>query len=53
MKLTKKDKQIIKEDIKDLNSLIDRYIKEKKFEKASECLKELRELEFKLKEGEQ
>lgn len=49
MKLSKDDKRIIKEDIRDLNILIDKYLKEKKFEKASNCLTELRELENKLK----
>lgn len=48
MKLTKKQKEIMKEDIRDLNYLIDTYIKENKFEKASECLKELRSIEDKL-----
>lgn len=48
MKLSKNDKRIIKEDIQDLNILIDKYLKEKKFEKASNCLAELRELENKL-----
>lgn len=47
--MNKKDRKIIKEDIKDLSMLIDRYLANKKFEKASECLKELRELENKLK----
>lgn len=48
-KLSKSDKRILKEDIRDLNLLIDRYLKEKEFEKASNCLAELRELENKLK----
>lgn len=48
MKLTKDEKRILNEDIKDLNMLIDKYLKEKKFEKASNCLAELRELENKL-----
>lgn len=50
MKLSKNDKRIIKEDIRDLNILIDKYLKEKKLEKASNCLIELRELENKLKD---
>lgn len=45
-----KDKKILKEDIKDLNMLIKKYLEEKKFEKASECLKELKEFEKKMME---
>ena len=49
MKLTKKDKEIIKQDIIDLGNLIDKYCKEKKFAKASECLKEMERLQKKLR----
>jgi len=49
MKLTKKEKEIIRQDIIDLGYLIDKYSKENKFEKASECLKEMQELQKKLK----
>lgn len=45
-----KDKKILKEDIKDLKFLISKYMKEKKFEKVSECLKELKEFEKKAME---
>ena len=49
MKLTKKQKEIIKQDIIDLGYLVEMYSKEKKIEKASECLNELNELQKKLK----
>lgn len=42
------EKRIIQEDIRDLKLLISKYSKEKKFEKASECLKELKEFENKV-----
>lgn len=42
------NKEILKEDIKDLEYLISKYIKEGNFEKASECKKELERIK---KEG--
>lgn len=48
MKLTKKEKEIIKEDIKDLRFLVKKYTREGKENKASECLKELAQLEEKI-----
>ena len=48
MKLTKDEKRILQEDIRDLGLLVNKYLKEKKFEKASECLKELKEFENKV-----
>lgn len=50
MKLTKKEKEIMKQDIIDLGYLVEKYAKEKQFAKASECLKEMNELQRKLKE---
>lgn len=35
------NKEILKEDIKDLEYLIKKYIKENKYDKASECQKEI------------
>ena len=49
MKLTKKQKEIIKQDVIDLGMLVDMYSKQKQFEKASNCLKEMQELQSKLK----
>lgn len=43
------EKRIIQEDIRDLKLLISKYSKEKKFEKASECLKEMEKLQAELK----
>ena len=51
MKLTKREKDIIKQDIIDLGMLADMYAKQMKFEKASNCLKEMQELQLKLKGG--
>lgn len=51
MKLTKKEKEIIRQDIIDLGYLVERYAKEKQFAKASECLKEMNKLQNKLKGG--
>lgn len=48
MKLTKNDKRIIKEDIETLKFLISKYTKEKKFEKASNCMEELNKLKKEL-----
>lgn len=49
--MNKKDKKrILKEDIADLKVLIKQYSKECKFDKASNCMKELEELKQKLKE---
>lgn len=50
--MTNKDKKIIKEDIQQLGELMDLYLSQKKFQKAAECLKEMKELEKKLKKGE-
>lgn len=49
MKLTKKEKEIIKQDILDLGYLVEKYSKEKQFHKASECLKEMNELQRKIR----
>lgn len=49
MKLTKDEKRILQEDIRDLGLLVNKYLKEKKFEKASECLKEMEKLQVELK----
>ena len=51
MKLTKKEKEIIKQDIIDLGNLVEMYSKQKHFEKASNCLKEMQELQLRLKGG--
>lgn len=48
MKLTKKEKDIIRQDIIDLDYLASMYAKQKQFEKASNCLKEMQELKEKL-----
>jgi hypothetical protein len=45
-----KKKKIIKQDIADLEYLINMYSNEKQFFKASECLKEKEELKNKLRE---
>ena len=44
-----KEREIIKQDILDLEYLIRMYCKDKKFEKASECLKEKEKLQKKLR----
>lgn len=49
MKLSKKEREIMKQDVIDLGNLIELYIKEKKFEKASECLKEMEKIQKKLR----
>ena len=49
MKLTKKEKEIMKQDIIDLGYLVEKYAKEKQFAKASECLKEMEKLQKKLR----
>ena len=49
MKLTRKEKEIIRQDIIDLGYLIERYSKDKQFHKASECLKEMEKLQKKLR----
>lgn len=49
MKLTKEERAILKQDVADLDMLIKKYIKEKKFEKASECLKEMEKIQKRLK----
>lgn len=49
--MTKKEKEIIKQDIIDLDYLANMYSSQKQFQKASECLKEKQELESKLKGG--
>lgn len=48
MKLTAKDKKIIKEDIQQLKELAEYYKKNNKMAKAEECLKEAEELKKKL-----
>ena len=45
------NKDILKEDIKDLEFLIKKYIKENKYDKATECKKELEQIKLKLKKG--
>ncbi|MBR5227542.1 MAG: hypothetical protein IKV94_02785 [Clostridia bacterium] len=49
--MTKKEREIIKQDIIDLGYLEEMYSKQKQFQKASECLKERQQLESKLKGG--
>jgi len=49
--MKRKEKEIIKQDIIDLGYLVDMYSKNKQFEKASNCLKEMQELQLKLKGG--
>ena len=49
MQLTQKQKAIISEDIKDLKFLVDKYTKEGELEKASNCYKEMKLLQNKLK----
>lgn len=51
MKLSKKDKEILKEDIEGLKYLIEMYTKEGQLSKASDCQKELDEIQKRLKEG--
>lgn len=43
------NKKVLQEDIKDLEYLITKYIKENKYDKASECKKELEEIKDKMK----
>lgn len=43
------DKRVLKEDIKDLEYLVKKYLKEKKYDKASECKKELEEIKERLR----
>ena len=43
------NKAVLKEDIKDLEFLIRKYIKENKYDKATECKKELEKIKAKLK----
>lgn len=50
MKLAKKQKEIMKQDIIDLGYLVEKYSKEKQFHKASECLTEMHKIQNKLKE---
>lgn len=47
-KLSKKDKEILKEDIRDLEFLAKKYAKEKKFTKAADCESEMAKLQKKL-----
>ena len=47
-KLTKKEKDILKEDIMDLEFLARKYAKEKKFGKAADCESEKAKLQKKL-----
>lgn len=44
MKLTKKQKEIIKQDIIDLKYLSEMYEKQGKYDKASGCLEEMNQL---------
>lgn len=48
--MKKKERQIIQQDIIDLGMLVEMYSKQKQFEKASNCLKEMQELQSKLNE---
>ena len=43
------NKEILKEDIKDLQFLVRKYINEKKDDKASECMKEIERIKEKLR----
>ena len=43
------NKEVLKEDIKDLQFLISKYIKEKKYDKASECKKEIERIKEELR----
>ena len=43
------NKESLKEDIKDLEFLIKKYIKENKYDKASECQKEIERIKDELK----
>ena len=52
MKLTKRQREIIKQDIIDLKNLANMYASQNKFEKASNCLKEMQELKAKLEGNE-
>ena len=52
MKLSEEQKRILRQDVTDLGYLIDKYTKEGQFQKASECLTEMREIQEKLKKGE-
>lgn len=46
------NKEVLKEDIEDLKKLISKYIKENKYDKASECQKEIERIKALLR-GEQ
>lgn len=50
-KLSKDEKRILREDIKDLKWLVQKYKDEGKVAKAASCEKELDELKKKLKGG--
>lgn len=52
-KLGKDEKRILKEDIKDLKWLVQKYKDEGKVAKAASCEKELDELKKKLKGGDE
>ena len=43
------NKEVLKEDIGDLKKLISKYIKENKYEKASECQKEIERIKKELR----
>lgn len=50
-RLSKDERRILKEDIKDLEWLINHYKSEGKLGKAADCEKELEEIKKKLKGG--
>lgn len=50
-KLSKEEKRILKEDVRDLKWLIQKYKDEGKVAKAASCEKELDEIKKKLKGG--
>lgn len=50
-KLSKKEKEILKEDIRDLKWLAEKYRMEGKASKAADCESEMAQLQRKLKEG--
>lgn len=52
-KLSKDEKRILKEDIKDLKWLVQKYKDEGKVAKAASCERELDELKKKLKGGDE
>jgi hypothetical protein len=45
------NKEILKEDLKDLQFLIDKYRKEKNYEKMEKCKEELKRIEKELNGG--